>query len=418
MSATTNQHDDETSNHMIALYYCYPPKGIPAEKIDYHTNFHENTCQSLKLGGRIRVSEEGINGVLSGTKGDLMKYEKLLRRDLSVLSLESDVGGASKYDIECPDPAESHVSSNHTIKEKETLDRDITSDWLDIKYCHLRKDVPVEMQLFDSLSVKVTREVVSLFDFSSPSITNIHKGDRISKGKRCRQSRRKKHQQKRLNELHQNADDLGVPVTNERDCDGSIEKNIQRRFLAEEKVDSPIECENRLDYPSIDKENKDKNEMRSSELNDAIGSAFTIQDWEKYTPAKHLSPEEWNDRLMQFSKNHDVHDSEKCLSQTPSIQDQNGNVKHQGQPSLHCTSHQDAELYEMMNDDDAILLDARNIYETRVGHFAVPNLPTFFPNTRKFSSLPMALNTAEAADALAGKQVFMYCTGEKNVSDH
>ncbi len=56
--------------------------------------------------------------------------------------------------------------------------------------------------------------------------------------------------------------------------------------------------------------------------------------------------------------------------------------------------------------------DTRNMYETKVGHFAVPNLETFFPNTRKFSSLPNALNTEEAAKALAGKQVFMYCTGE------
>ena len=52
------------------------------------------------------------------------------------------------------------------------------------------------------------------------------------------------------------------------------------------------------------------------------------------------------------------------------------------------------------------------MYETRVGHFAVPNLGTLFPNTRKFSSLPAALNTEMAASALSGKEVYMYCTGE------
>lgn len=61
---------------------------------------------------------------------------------------------------------------------------------------------------------------------------------------------------------------------------------------------------------------------------------------------------------------------------------------------------------------NAILLDARNVYETRVGHFAVPNVDTLFPNTRKFSSLPLALNTDVAASALSGKDVYMYCTGE------
>ena len=36
-----------------------------------------------------------------------------------------------------------------------------------------------------------------------------------------------------------------------------------------------------------------------------------------------------------------------------------------------------------------------------------------FPNTRKFSSLPGALNTDEAATVLSSKRVFMYCTGER-----
>mmetsp|Transcript_15576 Transcript_15576/g.33014 ORF Transcript_15576/g.33014 Transcript_15576/m.33014 type:complete len:627 (+) Transcript_15576:42-1922(+) len=418
MSATTNILDCETGNSMIALYYCYPQKGIPAEKIANHTDFHKDACQSLKLGGRIRVSEEGINGVLSGTKDDLMAYEERLRRELNVLHLEGCVGDVSDDAHECSDPADSRELSDHILNgnkkndfEKETAESDITSDWLDIKYCHLRTDVPVEKQLFNSLSVKVTREVVSLFDFNSPSISNIHKGDGKSKGMRCRQSRRKKRQQKRLKELHQNASDLGATVAMEREIANSDDKNILRPFMDEKKAYSFTQCKNHFDDPAIDIKNNDKHEKSSSEQNGAIGSAFTIQDWEKYSPAKHLAPEEWNDRLMQLSKKHDVIDSEKCVSQAPSMKIQNEQMKYLEQPSSIGATHQDAEIYKMVNDDDAILLDARNIYETRVGHFAVPNLPTFFPNTRKFSSLPMALNTPEAAEALAGKQVFMYCTG-------
>ena len=124
--------------------------------------------------------------------------------------------------------------------------------------------------------------------------------------------------------------------------------------------------------------------MANPSPNLQIGSAFTINDWEQYTPAQHLSPSEWNDTLLALSQ-------------------------HAAKPIG--SSHPDDEMPQEIG-EDAILLDARNVYETRVGHFAVPNLPTFFPNTRKFSSLPMALNTPEAAEALAGKKVFMYCTGE------
>ena len=57
----------------------------------------------------------------------------------------------------------------------------------------------------------------------------------------------------------------------------------------------------------------------------------------------------------------------------------------------------------------AVIVDARNVYESRVGHFAVPGVPTLLTNTRKYSSLPQVLEGR--AEDLAGKHVFMYCTG-------
>jgi len=113
-----------------------------------------------------------------------------------------------------------------------------------------------------------------------------------------------------------------------------------------------------------------------------VGVALPIENWEQSTPAVHLSPTEWNEKLLK-------------LSQEKNNTSSDGDV---------------AQAHSLIG-EDAILLDTRNVYETRVGHFGVPNLDTFFPNTRKFSSLPNALNTEEAANALAGKQVFMYCTG-------
>lgn len=281
---------------MIALYYCYPPAGLPKDQLASHKLFHQETCTHLNLGGRIRVSEEGINGVLSGTEDALREYETRLRKELLQLAvmIVDETSDGCDYD--------------------HNEDDDPTTEWLDIKYCHLRNDIPMEQQLFGSLQVKITREVVSLIE---PAPDNQGK----NKGKRCRQRRKQKRMMKQIQEK-----------------------------LAEE--------------------NESKAATTATTL--AAKEVVNIEDWKNNTPAQHLSPEEWNTKLLDLAQ-----------------QEEGGSFE----------------------ESEAVLLDTRNIYETRVGHFAVPQLATFFPNTRKFSSLPLALNTEEAAEALAGKQVFMYCTG-------
>ncbi|KAJ0976430.1 hypothetical protein J5N97_018395 [Dioscorea zingiberensis] len=56
-----------------------------------------------------------------------------------------------------------------------------------------------------------------------------------------------------------------------------------------------------------------------------------------------------------------------------------------------------------------ILLDARNVYETRIGKFQIPNVKTLDPEIRQYSDLPAWIE--EHSDQLRGKQVLMYCTG-------
>ena len=280
------------------------------------------------------MSSEGINGVLSGSIEDLKEYELRLRKQLVQEVMTDDVTND---------------------EEKEAMQQ--TYDYLDIKYCHLRSDIPVEQQMFDSLNVKVTREVVSLFDFSAPALNNQRGKNKNTK--RCRYRRKQKRKEKKLNDL----------------LDTSL---IQDTNVSENVKD---ECSDRS---SQDNDESTSVAMANQSPNLQIGSAFTIDDWEQYTPAQHLSPSEWNDTLLALSQ-------------------------HAAKPKER--SHQDNEMRQEIG-EDAILLDARNVYETKVGYMAVPNLPTFFPNTRKFSSLPMALNTPEAAEALAGKKVFMYCTGK------
>lgn len=59
----------------------------------------------------------------------------------------------------------------------------------------------------------------------------------------------------------------------------------------------------------------------------------------------------------------------------------------------------------------AVLFDARNIYETRVGHFEAPGVPLIDPGTRNFSELRAYFEEEATLERLRGKEVFMYCTG-------
>jgi predicted sulfurtransferase len=79
--------------------------------------------------------------------------------------------------------------------------------------------------------------------------------------------------------------------------------------------------------------------------------------------AVHLSPTEWNSRLQQVTEN-----------------------------------------------DNAVLLDCRNFYESNVGHFVSPNVTTLLTNTRKFQELPQTL-VQEKLRLASSKKIFMYCTG-------
>jgi predicted sulfurtransferase len=236
------EEDDDRDDYRIALYYSY----VTIENVNDCIAFQRELCTTLNLMGRIRVSREGMNGVLSGFYRDLLAYQQSI-------------------DLE-----------------------------LDIKYCQLRSDLPTASQLFTSLSVKVTREVVSLYELvPQPQAQWRHK--------------RRKRQQK------------------QKEDDNSPQHHVE-------------------------------NEMGSARLPVSPND----KELKRYEPAPHLSPEEWNQLLLQDPEN-------------------------------------------------SILLDARNVYESRVGHFSVEGIPTLLANTRKYSDLPRVLEASR--DELAGKRVFMYCTG-------
>ncbi|XP_010267911.1 PREDICTED: rhodanese-like domain-containing protein 6 [Nelumbo nucifera] len=56
-----------------------------------------------------------------------------------------------------------------------------------------------------------------------------------------------------------------------------------------------------------------------------------------------------------------------------------------------------------------LLLDARNLYETRIGKFQTPNVETLDPKIRQYSDLPAWIDNH--SEHLQGNYVLMYCTG-------
>ncbi|XP_050225798.1 rhodanese-like domain-containing protein 6 [Mercurialis annua] len=61
------------------------------------------------------------------------------------------------------------------------------------------------------------------------------------------------------------------------------------------------------------------------------------------------------------------------------------------------------------SDGGLVLLDARNLYETRIGKFNMPAVETLDPSIRQYSDLPSWID--DNSEQLRGKQVLMYCTG-------
>ncbi|CAH1450576.1 unnamed protein product [Lactuca virosa] len=56
-----------------------------------------------------------------------------------------------------------------------------------------------------------------------------------------------------------------------------------------------------------------------------------------------------------------------------------------------------------------VLLDARNLYETRIGKFCSPNFETLDPKIRQYSDLSNWVD--DNSEKIRGKQILMYCTG-------
>ncbi|OMO86291.1 hypothetical protein CCACVL1_09688 [Corchorus capsularis] len=86
--------------------------------------------------------------------------------------------------------------------------------------------------------------------------------------------------------------------------------------------------------------------------------------------------------------------------------------KHLSAAEFHSVLQSAGQLMENgspTDDNQLVLLDARNLYETRIGKFHAPSVETLDPSIRQYSDLPSWID--ENSERLSGKQVLMYCTG-------
>ncbi|WCJ43072.1 tRNA uridine(34) hydroxylase [Euphorbia peplus] len=77
--------------------------------------------------------------------------------------------------------------------------------------------------------------------------------------------------------------------------------------------------------------------------------------------------------------------------------------------SLLHTARQGVDEENAIASRELVLLDARNLYETRIGKFDMPNVETLDPEIRQYSDLSTWID--DNTERLRGKNVLMYCTG-------
>lgn len=85
--------------------------------------------------------------------------------------------------------------------------------------------------------------------------------------------------------------------------------------------------------------------------------------------------------------------------------------RHLSASEFHSVLQHTGNILERDGDDDkkVVLLDARNLYETRIGKFETPNVETLDPEVRQYSDLHSWID--DNSEQLRGNRILMYCTG-------
>lgn len=96
----------ETEPMQVLLYYLY----FPVEQPEEYMKEHRQLCEKLELLGRILISDEGINGTVSGSVSHTEAYMEALRSDPRSARIEFKI-----------DPCEEHLFPKLSIKVRSEI---------------------------------------------------------------------------------------------------------------------------------------------------------------------------------------------------------------------------------------------------------------------------------------------------------
>src|SRR5690606_7298690 len=83
----------EDNTYQILLYYCYASIDNPEDYREEHHLF----CIENNIRGRVIISDEGLNGTVSGLKEDCKKYMQFIHSDSRFVKTEFKIDTTDKH---------------------------------------------------------------------------------------------------------------------------------------------------------------------------------------------------------------------------------------------------------------------------------------------------------------------------------
>lgn len=161
---------------------------------------------------------------------------------------------------------------------------------------------------------------------------------------------------------------------------------------------------------------KRSKEIVSLDLDPAINQLVSEMEG-----GKHLTPQEFHDQMKKVCRDvNDVYhkdnvsndnDNDKDYAYENDLDNDGHRVSYDNDKveMNHHLIHVDNNNRTITNDNNCILLDVRNSYETNIGRFEVDGILTIDPCTRNYSEFTRYVDNH--INELKDKNIFTYCTG-------
>lgn len=139
--------DEVNSNQLMIAHFNWDIH-LPEKSLDAICVFQKSVCNGLQIFGKITINEEGLSGYLSATESNLLIYETIVRQYMLTSYDVVETAGSAASSSSLPS-----CSPSITKDEEQGGSEAVDIPSLEMRYCELRDDIPVQKQVFTSLSV-------------------------------------------------------------------------------------------------------------------------------------------------------------------------------------------------------------------------------------------------------------------------